>query len=150
MTFTQQENQAQQAAVLAALDQYHAALQAIFTGDVNLMCVVWSHADDVTYLGPDNSYRVGWQAVLADWQAQADMNLGGNVEFDNVHIVVGPALAIVHKYVQGTNLDRQGNPENVSLRATVTFRREADAWKVISVQADLLSHLIDNPVADQK
>ena len=78
------------------------------------------------------------------------MNLGGNVEFDNVHIVVGPALAIVHKYVQGTNLDRQGNPENVSLRATVTFRREADAWKVISVQADLLSHLIDNPVADQK
>ena len=28
MTFTQQENQAQQAAVLAALDQYHAALQA--------------------------------------------------------------------------------------------------------------------------
>ena len=141
---TQQENQMQKAAVQEVLDQYRAALQAIFTGDVNPMVALWSHADDVTYLGPDNSYRMGWQEVLADWEAQAAMNLGGSVAFDKVQIVVGPELAAVHKTVTGNNVDAAGNPLDVSLRATVIFRQEEGTWKLISVHADLLPYLIDN------
>ena len=30
-------------------------------------------ADDVTYMGPDGTIRVGWDQVRASWQAQAAM-----------------------------------------------------------------------------
>ena len=41
---------------------------------------VWSHAEDVTYMGPGGGFRVGWSEVLKDWESQAAMKLGGKVE----------------------------------------------------------------------
>lgn len=105
------------------------------------MKAVWSPADDVTYLGPDGAYRMGWAEVLADWEAQAALKLGGRVEPDDVRITIRHALAVVHNRVQGAHIDADGNPLAVSLRATVIFRREAGAWKVIGVHTDLLPNL---------
>src|SRR5690554_5250693 len=65
MLYTQQ-NQKSEVAIREALDQFHAALNAIFTGDPDPMKAVWSHADDVTYMGPDGAYRMGWAEVRAD------------------------------------------------------------------------------------
>ncbi|MEZ4620095.1 MAG: hypothetical protein R2867_31960 [Caldilineaceae bacterium] len=96
MLITNEKQQINQDAVQAALDQFHRALNALFAGNISPMMTVWSHADDVTYMGPNGAYRVGWQEVLADWAAQAALRLGGSVEAEDVRIVTGPKLAVVH------------------------------------------------------
>src|SRR5262249_7592753 len=54
-------------AVRAAAAQFYVALQVLFTGDMGPMTQVWSHADDVTYMGPGGGFDVGWQKVGANW-----------------------------------------------------------------------------------
>jgi ketosteroid isomerase-like protein len=139
--FIQPHNQEDEAEVREALEQFHAALNAIFTGEIAPMQAVWSHADDVTYMGPDGAYRVGWVEVLTDWEAQAALNLGGSVRPVDVRITAGRELAVVHNTVKGANVDAEGNSLDVSLRATVIFRQEDGAWKVIAVHTDLLPNL---------
>jgi ketosteroid isomerase-like protein len=117
------------------------ALNAIFHGDLEPMCAVWSHADDVTYLGPDGAYCKGWAEVLADWERQAAVSLGGRVDMENVRIIAGRELAVIYNHVKGANLDQECNPVVVSLRATEVFRQEAGVWKVIGVHTDLLPWL---------
>ncbi len=144
MLITNEKQQINQDAVQAALDQFHRALNALFAGNISPMMTVWSHADDVTYMGPNGAYRVGWQEVLADWAAQAALRLGGSVEAEDVRIVTGPKLAVVHNRVTGANVDTAGNPLPVSLRATVILRQEAGNWKVIGVHTDRLPMLSES------
>ena len=66
--------------VRAATARFYVALNAMFTGDVEPMTEVWSHADAVTYRGPTGGVRRGWEEVRADWQRQADLQLGGRIE----------------------------------------------------------------------
>ena len=67
-------------AVREAAAQFYSALNAMFTGALEPMKKVWSHAEDVTYMGPGGGFRVGWSEVLQDWEKQAAMKLGGKVE----------------------------------------------------------------------
>jgi hypothetical protein len=46
-------------AVKDAAAAFYAALDALFIGDATPMREVWSHADDVTYMGPDGGFDVG-------------------------------------------------------------------------------------------
>jgi ketosteroid isomerase-like protein len=143
MTFTHQQDAVHEAEVRQAVTRFCKALNAIFTGNLEPMRAAWSHADDVTYLGPDGAYRKGWAEVLADWERQAALSLGGCVNMEDVRIVAGPALAVVYNHVKGVNLDQECNPVVVSLRATESFRKEAGVWKVIGVHTDLLPLLTD-------
>lgn len=127
--------------VKAAVEEFYTALNAIFTGDLSLMKEIWSHADDVTYLGPDGSFEVGWDQVLSNWEKQAAMKLGGQVTPADMHITVGRDLAIVQNFEKGENVDDEGNPLMVSIRATNIFRHEDGQWKMISHQTDLLPFL---------
>ena len=102
---------------------------------------VWSHAEDVTYLPPSGGVKVGWQEVLAEWQSQADMKMGGIVKPENVKIVVGNNIAIAVNYEKGSNVDPEGNPVEISIRATNTFRKEDGKWKMIGHHTDLLPFL---------
>ncbi len=128
-------------AVQKAVDGFYAALNALFTGDLEPMDAVWSHADDVTYLGPGGGIKVGWAAVSKDWEAQAAMKLGGKVEAKDVHITVGSGLAVVVGYEVGENKGEDGKTTKVEIRATSTFRQEGGAWKMIGHHADLLGHI---------
>ena len=47
------------AAVLAANDSFYAALNEMFVGDIAPMEAVWSHADDVVFMGPNGMVRAG-------------------------------------------------------------------------------------------
>ena len=109
--------------IRAAIDQFYAALNALFEGNVEPMTEVWSHADDVTYMGPDGGFQVGWKSVRADWEKQADLKLGGRVEPDGVHIFQGSELAVTHNYEKGTNLNTGDVSGAVLIRATNLFRR---------------------------
>lgn len=128
-------------AVLAANAKFYAALNQVFTGEVTAMKDVWSHANDVTYMGPTGNYEHGWTGVLKDWEGQAALKLGGRVEPSEIEVVVEPTLAVVTNYELGENTNAQGKVEHVKLRATNTFRKESGQWKMVGHQTDKLPYL---------
>ena len=130
-------------AVAEAVAGFYAALNTMFKGDLGPMLEVWSHADDVTYMGPDGRFQVGWDDVCADWQKQAAMKLGGRVEPESVRIVAGRDLAVTHNYERGANLEIGGESRTVSIRATNLFRKEGGAWKMIGHHVDPLPFLVE-------
>ena len=128
------------AAVKAALTGFHEALHLLFAGDAAPIKAVWSHADDVTYMGPMGDMQVGWSQVEPYWDRQAAKKLGGRVDAANVHVTASPTLAVAHYYEKGENVI-DGKPQPVNIRATTTFRKEGGRWKVIGHHTDTLAYL---------
>jgi PAS domain S-box-containing protein len=124
--------------VLAANARFYAALNTLFTGELAPMVAVWSHAKDVTYMGPVGGFQVGWEAVQKDWEAQAAMKLGGKVIASGMQVTAGRELAIVSDIETGENTNVKGEPQKVSIRATNLFRKEDGQWKMIGHHVDLL------------
>jgi len=75
---------------------FHDALNRLFTGDAAPMKAIWSHGDDVVYMGPVGGVQVGWTQVEPYWDKQASRKLGGRVDAVDVHITASPSLAIAH------------------------------------------------------
>ena len=128
-------------AVRDAAAGFYSALNVLFTGNSDSMNEVWSHADDVTYMGPGGGFQVGWPQISQNLKKQAALKLGGRVEPAEMHIAVGQGLAVVQNYEKGTNFDAQGKQQKVSIRATSIFRTEHGTWKMIGHHTDLLSYL---------
>jgi ketosteroid isomerase-like protein len=128
-------------AVREATGAFYAALNVLFTGDAGPMKDVWSHADDVTYMGPTGGFQVGWDAVLRDWETQAALKLGGSVKSSEMHVVVGRKIAVVSNWEVGENTNAAGGVRQVSIRATNVFRKERGDWKMIAHHTDLLPYL---------
>jgi len=138
---TANASEADERAVREASTQFYAALNAMFTGDVAPMKSIWSHADDVTYLGPAGGLQVGWDKVLTQWEAQAALKLGGKVTPEKTTMAVGQTLAVTQNYEKGENVNADGERQTVSIRATNVFRKENGRWKMISHHTDLLPFL---------
>ena len=120
------------------------ALNTMFTGDVGPMLDLWSHADDVTYMGPFGKILVGWKEVRASWEQQAGLKLGGRVEPTDLHIVANDGLGVTVGHERGTNY-KDGKPISVAIRATNVFRRENGQWKMIGHHTDLFSRITREP-----
>jgi len=127
-------------AVTAAVAGFHDALNVLFTGDAAPMKAVWSHADDVSYMGPSGGRQVGWAQVEPYWDKQAARKLGGKVVVADLHLTVAPTLAVAHYVEKGENII-DGTPQPVFIRTTTTFRKEAGQWKVIGHHTDTLAYL---------
>jgi ketosteroid isomerase-like protein len=127
-------------AVKAANVAFHDALNTLFTGDAAPMKAIWSHADDVTYMGPVGGMQVGWSQVEPYWDKQAAKKLGGKVDPVDLYVTASPTLAVVHYYEKGANFI-DGKPQPVNIRATTTFRKEGGQWKVIGHHTDTLAYL---------
>ncbi len=128
-----------EAAVRAAMQQFYAALNAgVFGGDVEPMKQVWSHAADVTYMGPFGGMQVGWTQVLATWEEQTAMKITGEIKPRDIHVKVGRDLAVIQNFEEGKNTDADGNTHDVSIRVTNIFRKEDGKWKMISHHTDLI------------
>lgn len=130
-------------AVLDANQGFMAALNAMFAGDARPMLDVWSHADDVTYMGPAREYLVGWAPIAASWKKQAEVRFGGWIESRRAHAVVSGELALVTDIGHGDNPHSPGGDMPVDIRATSAFRLEGGAWKMIHHHTDLLLPLAD-------
>jgi ketosteroid isomerase-like protein len=130
------------AAVKAAADQFYAALNAMFIGEAAPMLEVWAHTDDVTYMGPDGTFVVGWDKVQAVWEKQAAKKMGGKVMPQNMQITSGHHMGVTYNYEIGENTDQDGNPVQVSIRATNVFHKnDAGEWKMVGHHTDLLPFL---------
>lgn len=126
--------------VKAATKRFYEALNKLFTGDAGPMKDAWSHAKDVTYMGPGGGFQVGWDKVEPVWDAVAAMKLGGKINPQQVHVTASPTLAVVCCYEKGENIV-DGKPQPVQIRASTVFRKENGKWKVIGHQTDLLPFL---------
>ena len=129
-------------AVEQASTEFYTSLNAMFTGDAAPMQEIWSHADDVTYMGPSGDFLVGWNDVRDRWEEQAAAKLNGKVEPYGLRVTVGDDLAFTQCYEKGSNLDADGNTVQVSIRATNVFRKENGEWKMIGHHTDLLPFLV--------
>lgn len=128
------------AGVAAATDAWYEALNAMFEGDSGPMKEIWSHAEDVVYMGPAGDYLIGWDAVEKAWDAQTAQNLGGRVVPTSVNMIVGKDLALINCIEIGEN-QVDGETKTVEIRSSTTFRREQGAWKAVEHQTDLLAHV---------
>ncbi len=128
-------------AVHVATEEFYSALNVMFSGELEPMKNVWSHKSDVTYMGPGGNFRLGWKQVLADWETQAALKLGGKVEPKDMRITVVRDLAIVSNYEIGQNVAADGKPQKVTIRATNLFRNESGKWKMIGHHTDILPFL---------
>ncbi|REK10461.1 MAG: DUF4440 domain-containing protein [Planctomycetota bacterium] len=129
-----------EAAVQEATAGFYKAINAMFEGDIEPMKEVWSHADDITYMGPDGTVEVGWEKTLADLNGQAKMKLGGEIRHEQIMLKVGPELAVMECREIGQNVV-DGEPVKVSLRATNVFRKEHGVWKLVGHHTDKLPFL---------
>jgi ketosteroid isomerase-like protein len=129
-------------AVREAADRFYDALNALFKNDIEPMKAVWSHADDVIYMGPGGSIKVGWKKVLKDWEAQGARKLGGKIAPKDVHFAVSDDLAVMYGVESGKNTNINGKPEKVAIRVTNTFRKEKGEWKMIGHHTDLLAGIL--------
>ena len=134
-------------AVEQASAQFYTSLNALFIGDANPMLEVWSHAEDVSYMGPAGDFQVGWDEVREVWHAQAALKLGGKVEPSELRVTVGDNLAFTQCIERGTNFDADGNLVHVSIRATNLFRKENGTWKMIGHHTDVLPFLKNQSLA---
>jgi ketosteroid isomerase-like protein len=126
--------------VRKAADGFYAALNEMFKGEAAPMEKVWSHAEDVSYMGPMGDLFVGWQKIQPLWGEQAGLHLGGHVGPEQLHVVATGDMGITVGYERGTNTPG-GKTRHVSIRATNVFRREGGEWKMIGHQTDLIPQM---------
>ena len=131
---------ADEKSVSEATAQFYSALNSLFKGELGPMEEVWSHADDVTYMGPAGGMQVGWDRVFANWKGQASKRLGGEVKAEKMQIHVGREIAVTCCYEVGENIV-DGKPQEVFIRATNVLRKESGQWKMIGHHTDLLPFL---------
>lgn len=124
----------------AATDRFYAALNVLFEGDAQPMKDAWSHADSITYMGPNGLYLVGWEKIEQEWDNQAAARLGGRVAPESVQMTLGSDLSVINCIEAGENVV-DGKVETVRLRASTVFRKENGVWKVVGHQTDLLGYM---------
>ena len=133
---------ADEADVRAATTQFCAALNAgVFGSDLGPMKEIWSHATDVTYMGPFGGLKVGWDQVLAEWETQSAKKITGEIKAENIHVTVGRDLAVTQCFEKGKNTGADGKTVDVTIRATNIFRKEGGKWRMISHHTDLIPDL---------
>lgn len=123
--------------VKRAVSQFYVALNEMFRGNPEPFKGLWSHVTDVTYLGANGGFQVGWEAVYSDWKAQSELGIGGVAEAFDVHIAVGRDMAMSQSHTEHTG----GKVGKVFLRESSVFRKENGEWKMIAHHADALAPL---------
>jgi len=126
-------------AVRAAVGQWFAVLNAMLNGDAEPFDALYSHNDDVTYMGAEGTYQIGWPATRADWKDQAAKSSGGSVEGTDIHVVVRGDMATATHNTIGNVRDTNGDMARTELRETSVFRKEEGIWRMIGHHADRLA-----------
>lgn len=67
----QSHKEKEKRAVIYATMQFYTALEDDYKDKPEIVSEMWSHGDDVTYMGADGGYDVGWAAAYSGWQTQA-------------------------------------------------------------------------------
>ncbi len=125
----------------AANDQFYAALNAMFTGDLAPMNAIWAHQEEITDMGPFGGRLTGWTQVGEEFKREAAMKIGGHVGYKDLVVQVGGDMGYTVCIEQGENMSTDGKPVMVSHRATNVFRLINGQWKMVHHHTDLSPQL---------
>lgn len=125
----------------AANDSLYAALNAMFTGNLEPMNAIWSHSENITDMGPFGGRLTGWKDVSAEFQKESAMKLGGKIICRDLHVYAGTDMGYTVCIEEGENMSADGTPVKVSFRATNIFHLEDGHWKLVHHQTDLSPQL---------
>ena len=125
----------------AANDQFYAALNSMFTGDLAPMNAIWAHQDEVTDMGPFGGRLTGWKMVGEEFKKEAAMKIGGHVSCKDLVVQVGSDMGYTVCIEQGENMSTDGKPVLVSHRATNIFRLINGQWKMVHHHTDISPQL---------
>ena len=128
-------------AVSEALDRFYKSLNAMLAGDPEPVKAVWSHSENIAYMGADGGYQVGWEAMYTDWVKQAKIKIGGKVVHSDVTVNIGRDIAVTHQIVRSTDVEAGSVDKEAFLRASSVFRKEDGTWKMIGHHVDVIPAL---------
>ena len=116
---------------------YREALQAFVKGDPKPVLEHFSRRDDVTLANPLGPPRLGRAEVERTVEAAAANFKGGSMRFEEISRFATPDLGYV-VWLERADVQLAGSEglQPSSLRVTMVFRREGDAWKVAHRHAD--------------
>jgi len=120
------------------VERYHHAAREFAKGDSEPVKALYSRRDDVTLANPFVTAVRGWEEVSEALDAAAARFRDGDVtDFDSVATYVGSDLASLLE-IERWQAKVGGGEDTVRfvLRATSTFRREDDGWKLVHRHAD--------------
>ena len=126
-----------------ANDQFYAALNVMFTGEADPVLEIWSHENNITYLGPFGGYLKGWEAIGTEFKKNAAMKLGGKIVCKESHLFPGKEIGYVVCVEEGINVTAEGKTVTVSHRATNIFNLQNGKWKLVHHHTDLSPQLED-------
>jgi ketosteroid isomerase-like protein len=135
-----------------AIEQHHSASKDFLNGNVAPLKKMCSHRDDVTIIGGWGGYERGWtEQVEKRYEWAAARFRGGDVEFENISLVVTPELAYsvdIERFK--VRLSGREDVVPIALRVTTIYRLEDGEWKVVHRHADpLLAVQEDSSVVQQ-
>lgn len=122
----------------SAIEQSHAALGAILTGDPSVYQALYSPADDVTLGNPFGPYACGRHNVEQTLAGAASHYRDGEVvDVELIAKYVSDTLACVVEVERGRA--KVGGAQDVvpvAVRVTSVFRLESGSWKLVHRHAD--------------
>lgn len=120
------------------LEEWHDAHRAFMNGDPGPVQAIWSHRHDVSVANPFGGAFRGWESVgHAIEQSVLTVGEGDVGDFEIVAMHVSADLAYVvqiEHYISKVHGTEVATP--FSLRATMIFRPEGSAWKLLHRHAD--------------
>ena len=121
-----------------AIEQSHAALGAILTGDPSVYQALYSPADDVTLGNPFGPYVCGRQKVEQTLAGAASHYRDGEVvDVDLIAKYVSDTLACIVEVERGrAKVGGAKEVVPVAVRVTSVFRLESGSWRLVHRHAD--------------
>lgn len=125
----------------AFLDQHLIAINAVANGDPEPIKALCSRRADMSQCGYWGGVERGWEEVSERWDWVADQFVPGPgvVSSDTVLATVTGNLAygvFIERW--WGHLKQQPEPREMSIRATLVFRREDGNWKTVHRHGDSL------------
>lgn len=126
------------------VQQAEDAARAILIGDMHRYAALFPHAPEYTLFAPfGGEARHGFDDSDEALAASAGFFQGGQVSLEVVRTYVAGGLAVL-VVVERQHGRVGGLPDqDLSLRVTMVFRRDGDAWRLLHRHADPLVHGID-------
>lgn len=123
-----------------AIERYHAAMNAVVSGDASAMKALCSHRDDATSFYGWGGYEVGWEQVSKRWDWAAEQFKGGEpVTFERLTTVITAELAYTTEIETiRARVDGMDKPTQWSIRVTLILRLEDGEWRLIHRHANRL------------
>lgn len=125
----------------AANDELYAGLNEMFKGNLEPLNNLWSHSENITYMGPFGGCLTGWEKVHEDFAKVTAMKLGGKISCKDLKVYAGTDMGYTVCTEVGENMSADSTPVSVSHRATNIFHLEDGKWRLVHHHTDISPQL---------